>query len=231
MVDNLHFNLFAMLSLQNVIREYNIWDETVQVLKWVNLTIDDGEFIAIMGPSGSGKSTLMNMIGLLDRPTSGNYILDWFDTSKLTDDDEAWWRGKKIGFIFQWYNLIPRLSALEQVMLPLQYQGYSQGICEKEATKALERVGLGHKLESKPSELSGGQQQRIAIARAIAGSPSVLLADEPTGALDSKTGAEVLDIFKSLNDEGRTVILITHDPSVGAKAKRIVRILDGNIVE
>jgi putative ABC transport system ATP-binding protein len=220
-----------MLELKNIIREYSIWDETIRVLKWIDLTIEDGEFIAIMGPSGSGKSTLMNMIGLLDRPTSGSYILDGFDTSKLTDDDEAAFRGKKIGFIFQWYNLIPRLSALEQVMLPLQYQGYSSSICETEATKALIRVGLGHKLASKPSELSGGQQQRIAIARAIAGSPSVLLADEPTGALDSKTGAEVLDIFQSLNDEWRTIILITHDPSVWAKAKRIVRILDGNIVE
>ncbi len=173
----------------------------------------------------------MNTIGLLDRPTSGEYILDGFDTSSLTDDDEAGFRGKKIGFIFQGYNLIPRLSALEQVMLPLEYQGCSQSTCQKEATKALERVGLGHKLTSKPNELSGGQQQRVAIARAIAGSPSVLLADEPTGALDSKTGAEVLDIFKSLNDEGRTVILITHDPVVGAKAKRIVKILDGNIVD
>lgn len=173
----------------------------------------------------------MNMIGLLDRPTSGRYILDGFDTSKLTDNDEAEFRGKKIGFIFQGYNLIPRLSAIEQVMLPLEYQWKSHSICEKEAIKALERVWLWHKLNSKPSELSGGQQQRIAIARAIAGSPSVLLADEPTGALDSKTGAEVLDIFKSLNDEGRTIILITHDPSVGKKAKRIVKILDGNIVE
>lgn len=171
------------------------------------------------------------MIWLLDRPTSGQYILDWFDTSKLTDNDEAEFRGKKIGFIFQGYNLIPRLSALEQVMLPLEYQWKSQSICEKEARIALERVGLWNKLESKPNELSGGQQQRVAIARAIAASPSVILADEPTGALDSKTGAEVLEIFKSLNDEWRTVILITHDANVGAKAKRIVRIFDGNIVD
>lgn len=220
-----------MLELKNISREYIVWDETIRVLKWINLEIKDGEFVAIMWPSGSGKSTLMNMIGLLDRPTNGKYILDGFDTSKLTDDDEAEFRGRKIGFIFQWYNLIPRLSALEQVMLPLEYQGKNQSICEKEAKKALERVGLGHKLSSKPNELSGWQQQRIAIARAIAGSPSVLLADEPTGALDSKTGAEVLDIFKSLNDEWRTVILITHDPSVGAKAKRIVKLFDGNIVE
>lgn len=220
-----------MLELKNIIREYSVWDEIIRVLKWINLTINDGEFVAIMWPSGSGKSTLMNTIGLLDRPSSGSYILDGFDTSKLTDDDEAEFRGRKIGFIFQWYNLIPRLSVLEQVMLPLEYQWLSQSICEKEAKKALERVWLGHKLWSKPSELSGWQQQRVAIARAIAASPSVLLADEPTGALDSKTGSEVLDIFKSLNDEGRTIILITHDPSVGAKAKRIIKILDGNLVD
>lgn len=219
-----------MLELHNIIREYRAWDEIIRVLKWINLTINDGEFVAIMWPSGSGKSTLMNTIWLLDRPTSGTYILDGFDTSRLTEDDEAEFRGKKIGFIFQWYNLIPRLSILEQVMLPLEYQWLSQSICEKEAKKALEKVWLWHKLSSKPNELSGWQQQRVAIARAIATSPSVLLADEPTGALDSKTGTEVLEIFKSLNDEWRTIILITHDPNVGAKAKRIVKILDGNLV-
>lgn len=220
-----------MLELKNIIREYTVWDETVRVLKWINLIIEDGEFVAIMWPSGSGKSTLMNTIGLLDRPNSGSYILDGFDTSKLTENDEAAFRGKKIGFIFQWYNLIPRLSALEQVMLPLEYQWKSNTYCESEAKKALEKVWLGHKLSSKPNELSGGQQQRIAIARAIAWSPSVLLADEPTGALDSKTGKEVLDIFKSLNEEWKTIILITHDPTVGAQAKRIVKILDGNLIE
>jgi putative ABC transport system ATP-binding protein len=176
-----------MLELKNIIREYQVGDEIIRVLKWIDLTINDGEFVAIMWPSGSGKSTLMNTIWLLDRPNSGKYILDGFDTSKLTENDEAEFRGKKIGFIFQGYNLIPRLSALEQVMLPLEYQWKSQSICEKEAIRALERVGLGHKLASKPNELSWGQQQRIAIARAIAWSPSVLLADEPTGALDSKT--------------------------------------------
>lgn len=220
-----------MLELKNIIREYQVGDETIRVLKWVNLTINDGEFIAIMWPSGSGKSTLMNTIWLLDRPTSGQYFLDGFDTSKLTDNDEAEFRWKKVGFIFQGYNLIPRLSALEQVMLPLEYQWKSQSICEKEARIALERVGLWNKMNNKPNELSGGQQQRVSIARAIAASPSVILADEPTGALDSKTGAEVLDIFKSLNDEWRTIVLITHDANVGAKAKRIVKIFDGNIVE
>ena len=219
-----------MLELNNIIKEYTTGWEINQVLKWINLTINDGEFIAIMGPSGSGKSTLMNIIGLLDHPTRWTYFLDKIDTSTLSDNEEAEFRGKKIGFIFQGYNLIPRLSALEQVMLPLTYQKYSRQEEETLAKKALERVGLGHKLDSKPTELSGGQQQRVAIARAIVWSPSLLMADEPTGALDSKTGAEILDIFQSLNDEWRTVILITHDPTIGARAKRIIKLFDGNIV-
>jgi putative ABC transport system ATP-binding protein len=173
----------------------------------------------------------MNIIGLLDKPTSGTYYLDGKNTNELTEDQEAEFRGKKIGFIFQGYNLIPRLTALEQVKLPLEYQG-TFGNLEKEmlAKKALDRVWLSAKYDSKPTEMSGGQQQRVAIARAIVGSPSVLLADEPTGALDSRTGKEVLDIFHSLNDEGRAIILITHDKEVGAQAKRMVKILDGEIV-
>lgn len=201
----------------------------VSILKWVTLTVEDGEFVAIMWPSGSGKSTLMNIIGLLDKPTSWHYFLDGNDTQKLTDSEEAEFRGKKIGFIFQWYNLIPRLTALEQVMLPLDYQWVSQKEKEKRAKRALEHMGLSNKYTSIPTELSWGQQQRVAIARAIVGTPSVLLADEPTGALDSQTGREVLDIFASLNSEWRTVILITHDSSVGARAKRLVKIFDGNV--
>ncbi len=220
-----------MLDLTNIIKEYTVWGETIRVLKWINLLINTWEFVAIMWPSGSGKSTLMNIIGLLDKPTTWKYMLDGFDTNRLTDNDEAEFRWKKIGFIFQWYNLIPRLSAIEQVMLPLTYQKYSRYEEEELAKKALNRVWLLGKLESRPTELSGWQQQRVAIARAIVWSPSVLLADEPTGALDSKTGAEVLDIFQSLNDEWRTIILITHDGAVWAKAKRLVKILDGNIVE
>ena len=219
-----------MLTLNNITKSYTVGTETIQVLKWVDVTIEDGEFVAIMWPSGSGKSTLMNIIWLLDKPTTGTYYLDKKDTLKLTDNEEAEFRGKKIGFIFQWYNLIPRLTALEQVMLPLDYQWYSQRDKESLAKKALDRVWLGNKYESRPTEMSGWQQQRVAIARAIVGSPSVLLADEPTGALDSKTGAEVLDIFHSLNDEGRTIILITHDAHIGAQAKRMIKILDGNIV-
>lgn len=219
-----------MLSLKDITKSYLVWTEEIPVLKWVNVSIEDGEFVAIMWPSGSGKSTLMNIIWLLDRPTSGTYFLDGNDTSKLTDDDEAEFRGKKIGFIFQGYNLIPRLTALEQVMLPLDYQGMNTSTKEQLAKKALDRVGLSSKYNSIPTELSGWQQQRVAIARAIVWSPSVLLADEPTGALDSKTGLEVLDIFHSLNDEGRTIILITHDAHIGSQAKRMIKILDGEIV-
>ena len=219
-----------MLELKNIIKTYKAGAEDIQVLKNIDVTISDGEFVAIMGPSGSGKSTLMNIIGLLDKPTSGTYFLDGKDTLLLTDNEEAEFRGKKIGFIFQGYNLIPRLSALEQVMLPLDYQGLPMKEKERLAKKALDRVGLGSKYTSKPTELSGGQQQRVSIARAIVGSPSVILADEPTGALDSKTGLEVLDIFHSLNEEGRTIVLITHDAKIGATAKRTIEIFDGKIV-
>lgn len=219
-----------MLDLKNITKTYTVGNEEIHVLKWIDVTIHDGEFVAIMGPSGSGKSTLMNIIGLLDRPTSGTYFLDEKDTAELTDNDEAEFRGKKIGFIFQWYNLIPRLTALEQVMLPLDYQGIATQEKEALARKALDRVGLSTKYASRPTELSGWQQQRVSIARAIVWSPSVILADEPTGALDSKTGQEVIDIFRSLNDEWRTIILITHDANIGRSAKRMIRILDGEIV-
>ena len=219
-----HFR--TMLELKNIIKTYHVGTEDIQVLKNVDVTIADGEFVAIMGPSGSGKSTLMNIIGLLDKPTSWSYLLDGKNTLLLSDNEEAEFRGKKIGFIFQGYNLIPRLSALEQVMLPLDYQWLPMRDKERLAKRALDRVGLA----SKPTELSWGQQQRVSIARAIVWSPSVILADEPTGALDSKTGHEVLDIFHSLNDEGRTIVLITHDAKIGATAKRMIELFDGNIV-
>lgn len=219
-----------MLKLSNITKDYTVGTEIIHILKWVDVSIEDGEFVAIMWPSGSGKSTLMNIIWLLDKPTSGMYFLDDADTLRLTDNEEAEFRGKKIGFIFQGYNLIPRLTALEQVMLPLDYQRYSQSEKEKLAKEALGKVWLANKYDSRPTEMSGWQQQRVAIARAIVGSPSVLLADEPTGALDSKTGAEVLDIFHALNTEWRTIILITHDAHIGSQAKRMIKILDGNIV-
>jgi putative ABC transport system ATP-binding protein len=219
-----------MLELKNIIKSYHVGTEDIEVLKNIDVTIQDGEFVAIMGPSGSGKSTLMNIIWLLDKPTSGTYFLDGKDTLLLSDNEEAEFRGKKIGFIFQGYNLIPRLSALEQVMLPLDYQWLPMREKERLAKRALDRVGLASKYASKPTELSWGQQQRVSIARAIVGSPSVILADEPTGALDSKTGHEVLDIFHSLNDEGRTIVLITHDAKIGATAKRMIELFDGKIV-
>ncbi len=219
-----------MLELKNITKSYIVWKEEIQVLKWVTVTIHDGEFVAIMGPSGSGKSTLMNIIWLLDKPTLGKYFLDGKDTLWLSDNDEAEFRGKKIGFIFQWYNLIPRLSALEQVMLPLDYQWIPFKEKERRAKEALDRVWLGGKYASSPTELSWGQQQRVSIARAIVWRPSVILADEPTGALDSKTGQEVLDIFHSLNAEWRTIVLITHDVKIGTSANRMIRILDGEVV-
>lgn len=203
--------------------------ETVHVLKGVSLHIEEGEFVAIMGPSGSGKSTLMNIIGILDVPTGGEYLLDGTSVEKLSGDEQSEFRGKKVGFIFQGYNLIPRLSATEQVMLPLSYQWVSNSDRKKRALQALARVGLAEKSNNKPNELSGGQQQRVAIARAIVGEPAIILADEPTGALDTKTGAEIIEILKSLHEEWKTIILITHDPGIAKAAGRIVKIKDGLI--
>ena len=198
-------------------------------LRGVNLDIAEGEFVAIMGPSGSGKSTLMNMIGCLDVPTDGNYILDGIDVSTLTDDDQARIRNKQIGFVFQHFNLLARTSALKQVALPLMYAGHSKSERSLIAQDALTQVGLGDRVDHRPDELSGGQQQRVAIARAIATSPSIILADEPTGALDTQTSEEILDLFKELNANGMTIVMITHDPEVGEKADRVVWIRDGLI--
>lgn len=197
----------------------------------VDLTINDGDFISIMGPSGSGKSTMMNIIGLLDIPTSWEYILDGKKLENLTENEKASIRGQKIWFVFQGYNLIPRMSVLEQVMLPLSYQWVPEEEKKKRAIEALKKVGLEEKIESKPNELSGGQQQRVAIARAIVTNPSIILADEPTGALDTKTGADVLDIFAALNKEGKTIVLITHSAEIWAFAKTQINIRDGLIVE
>ena len=203
--------------------------EETTVLKWVSLEIQDGEFITIMGPSWSGKSTLMNIIGLLDVPSSGEYILDGVPVESLTGNEQSAFRGRKVGFIFQWYNLIPRLTALEQVSLPLSYQGISGSERKIRAIEALKRVGLWDKIYNKPNELSGWQQQRIAIARAIVANPSVILADEPTGALDSKTWSEIMQILSELHEEGKTILLITHDANIAKYAKRTIRIKDGII--
>ena len=196
----------------------------------MNITIDQGEFVAIVGSSGSGKSTAMNIIGCLDVPTSGTYHLGGVDVSTMEDDQQADIRNKMLGFIFQQYNLIPKLSVLENVELPLLYAGGPADQRRERAIRSLERVGLADKKKNLPSQLSGGQQQRVSIARALAGDPSVILADEPTGALDSKTGREVLGFLKKLNREGDTVVLITHDNSIAVKADRIIRLQDGKVI-
>ena len=219
-----------LIELKDVYKIYPMGAEAVHALDGVSLTIDRGEFVAIVGQSGSGKSTAMNIIGCLDVPTSGTYRLGGVDVSTMDDDQQAEIRNKMLGFIFQQYNLIPKLTVLENVELPLLYAGISGQERRERAIRALERVGLAEKQRNLPSQLSGGQQQRVSIARALAGEPSVILADEPTGALDSRTGREVLAFLQKLNREGDTVVLITHDNSIAVRAKRIVRLQDGRII-
>ncbi len=219
-----------LIELRDVYKLYPMGGEEVHALDGISLTIDKGEFVAIVGQSGSGKSTAMNIIGCLDVPTSGSYHLGGVDVSTMDDDQQAEIRNKLLGFIFQQYNLVPKLTVLENVELPLLYAGLSGPERRERAVRALERVGLAEKHRNLPSQLSGGQQQRVSIARALAGEPSVILADEPTGALDSRTGREVLGFLQKLNREGNTVVLITHDNSIAVKAKRIVRLQDGRII-
>ena len=219
-----------LIELKDVYKIYPMGDETVHALDGVSLSIDQGEFVAIVGSSGSGKSTAMNIIDCLDVPTSGSYHLGGVDVSTMDDDQQAEIRNKMLGFIFQQYNLIPKLSVLENVELPLLYAGVPAEERRDRAIRSLERVGLADKWKHLPSQLSGGQQQRVSIARALAGSPSVILADEPTGALDSRTGREVLSFLKQLNREGDTVVLITHDNSIAVRADRIIRLQDGRII-
>ena len=219
-----------LIELNQVYKIYHMGEETVHALDGIDLTVDRGEFVAIVGSSGSGKSTAMNIIGCLDVPTSGTYHLGGIDVSTMNDDQQAEVRNKMLGFIFQQYNLIPKLTILENVELPLLYAGVGAEERRERAIRALERVGLADKRKHLPSQLSGGQQQRVSIARALAGEPSVILADEPTGALDSRTGREVLGFLKQLNREGDTVVLITHDNSIAVKADRIVRLQDGKII-
>ena len=220
----------ALVEIKDVCKVYNPGENEVRALDHVSLTIDEQEFVAIIGHSGSGKSTLMNMLGCLDVPTSGEYWLHGQDVSALSDDELSDIRNREIGFIFQGFNLIPNLTALENVELPLIYRGVSKSVREELSVEALKKVGLEHRMDHKPSEMSGGQQQRVAIARAIAQAPPVILADEPTGNLDSNSTKEIMDILKGLHKEGRTVILITHDNEIAARAKRIIRIMDGKIV-
>jgi putative ABC transport system ATP-binding protein len=218
-----------IIDLAGATRTYDLGRVQVHALAGASLRVDEGEFVAIIGPSGSGKSTLMNILGCLDRPTSGTYILDGTPVEELDDDGLALVRSRMIGFVFQSYNLLPRTSALENVATPLLYQGVGKRERLARATAALERMGLGDRLDHEPSELSGGQQQRVAIARALVTDPRLILADEPTGHLDSHTGEEVLQLFHDLNDAGATIVLITHDSDVAVRAGRQVHVKDGRI--
>ena len=219
-----------LIELKDVYKIYQMGEETVHALDGISLTVDPGEFVAIVGSSGSGKSTAMNIIGCLDVPTSGTYHLGGVDVSTMDDDQQAEIRNKMLGFIFQQYNLLPKLNLQENVEVPLMYAGVPKAERHERAKLALELVGLGDKLKHKPMQLSGGQQQRVSIARALAGNPAVILADEPTGALDSHTGREVLAMLKDVHAAGNTVVLITHDNSIAVQAQRIIRLEDGHVI-
>ncbi len=220
----------SLIDIKDIYKIYNPGENEVRALDGVSLKVEHGEFLAIVGQSGSGKSTLMNMLGLLDVPTSGTYRLDGIDTANMTDDEMSEIRNKEIGFIFQGFNLITSLTAVENVELPLVYRGMKKEERHKLALEALERVGLSHRLDHLPKQMSGGQQQRVAIARAVAARPPVILADEPTGNLDSHSGVEVMKILHELHQEGRTIILITHDNDIANEAQRVIKIQDGQIV-
>jgi putative ABC transport system ATP-binding protein len=221
----------AMISLSDITKTYHLGTIDVPVLKHVDLSIAEGEYVAIMGASGSGKSTLMNIIGCLDRPSSGHYLLAGTDLTTLTDDELADIRNQYIGFVFQQFNLLPKLTALANVMLPMIYADVSRSQRIKQATEALAQVGLSDRLQNRPNQLSGGQQQRVAIARALVNNPALVLADEPTGALDSTTSQEIMELLTELNQQGTTIALVTHDANVAAKTNRTIQMLDGLIVE
>lgn len=220
----------TLIEVKNLMKIYNPGENEVRALNDVSLQIFRGEFVAIIGQSGSGKSTFMNMLGCLDVPTSGSYFLNGKDVAGLSDDELSEIRNKEIGFIFQGFNLIPNLTALENVELPLIYRNVPAAKRHEMSVASLKRVGLAHRMDHRPSEMSGGQQQRVAIARALAAAPPVILADEPTGNLDSGSSKEIMQILRELHKEGRTVILITHDNKIAASAKRVIRIMDGKIV-
>ena len=218
-----------MIRLKGINKVFSIGEEEIKALDNIDLNIEKGDFVSIIGPSGSGKSTLMNILGLLDMPSSGEYILDGITIQKSSENKLAEIRNKKIGFIFQNFNLLPKLNSIENIQLPLMYRGMTDKESKKLACQYLERVGLKGREKHLPSQLSGGQQQRVAIARAMVGNPEIILADEPTGALDSKTSIEIMEQLKLLNDNGQTIILITHDITIAKKAKRMIKILDGKL--
>ncbi len=220
-----------ILNMEQICKSYYMGEEKIEVLHNVDLKVDSGEFLSILGPSGSGKSTMMNIIGCLDVPTKGKYYLSGLDIESYDEVALAKVRNKEIGFVFQSFQLLPRSSALKNVELPLVYAGVSAGERRERAASMLEKVGLGDRMRNFPNQLSGGQQQRVAIARALVTEPTILLADEPTGALDQKTGNQVMNLFEEINQEGKTIIMITHDTNIARYAKRVVRILDGHLTE
>ena len=220
-----------MIELKGIVKRYTLGEEVVLALAGVDLFIGRNEYVALIGPSGSGKSTLMNILGCLDSPTEGQYILNGRDTSALRDDELAAVRNREIGFVFQSFHLLPRQTALQNVMQPLMYRRMPAAERRERAVRALAGVGLGDRLDHRPNQLSGGQRQRVAVARALVGEPSILLADEPTGNLDSRTSAEIMALFDALHAAGQTVIVVTHEPDIAAHCRRTVRVLDGRIVE
>jgi putative ABC transport system ATP-binding protein len=219
-----------LIDIRDITKVYEMGEEKVHALSGVTLAVERGEYVAIMGPSGSGKSTLMNLIGCLDTPTSGSYILNGREVATMTDDELAAIRNQEIGFVFQTFNLLPRTSALQQVELPLVYSGLPRKERRERAVKALQAVNLADRMSHHPNELSGGQRQRVAIARALINDPSILLADEPTGNLDSQTGIEIMTLFDELNGRGNTIVLVTHEEDIAAHARRIVRLRDGKVL-
>ena len=218
-----------LINIKQIKRDFQLGSETINVLKGIDLQINKGEYVALMGPSGSGKSTLMNLLGCLDTPTSGTYILNGKDVSQMHDDDLAEIRNKEIGFVFQTFNLLPRTTALDNVALPMIYAGYSKTDRNTRASEVLTQVGLADRMDHQPNQLSGGQRQRVAVARALVNKPSIILADEPTGNLDSKTSVEIMKLFGDIHASGNTVILVTHEEDIAAYAHRIIRLRDGLI--